>query len=151
MRPPVFLDTSAWLAALSVRESRHEEVAACYAELVRSGTRLVTTNLVLAEVHALFMRRRGREHALTLLDLARDDPTHELIVVDDDLHDAAIDRWIRGYADQSFSLTDAVSFETMHRLEIEEALSLDQHFATAGFQLLPQSPPRPPNRRAKRG
>ena len=98
MRPPVFLDTSAWLAAIVVRESRHEEVAVCYAELVRSGTRLVTTNLVLAEVHALFLRRRGSEHALTLLDLARDDPTHELIVVDDDLHDAAIDRWIRGVA-----------------------------------------------------
>ena len=150
MRPPVFLDTSAWLAALSVRESRHEEVAACYTELVRSARRLVTTNLVLSEMHALFLRRRGPEHALTLLDLARDDPTHELIVVDDELHDAAIDCWIRGFADQSFSLTDAVSFETMSRHEIEEALTLDQHFATAGFRLLPADAPQPSAARPKK-
>ena len=49
MSRAVFLDTSAWLAALSTREARHAEVAACYADLVRSGARLVTTNLVLAE------------------------------------------------------------------------------------------------------
>ena len=152
MTRAVFLDTSAWLAAVSSRESRHEEVAALYAELVRSGVRLVTTNLVLSEVHALFVRRRGPEHGRTLLDLAVDDPSHELVFVDEELHAAAVERWLRRFADQPFSLTDAVSFETMRRAGIPVALALDHRFATAGFQLLPPTPtgasvPRRPKRR----
>lgn len=140
MTRTVFLDTSAWLAVLSTREARHDEVAACYVALVRSGARLVTTNLVLAEVHALFVRRRGPREALQLLDALRDDPSHELVVADEVLHLAAVDRWLRRFADQAFSLTDAVSFEVMRLREIPEALALDEHFAVAGFRLLPPAP-----------
>ena len=46
---------------------------------------------------------------------------------------AAVDRWLTQYQDQNFSLTDAVSFTIMEELGIREALTLDGHFATAGF------------------
>ena len=148
----VFLDTSAWLAALSTREALHEEVAECYEQLVRSGARLVTTNLVLAEMHALLVRRRGAAQALELLDLVRDDPSHELIIVGDVLQSSAIDRWLRRFGDQAFSLTDAVSFETMRQGAFSDALTLDHHFAAAGFRMLPEEPkpPRRPTRRIRR-
>ena len=136
----VFLDTSAWLAALSAREERHEEVVECYSGLVQSGARLVTTNMVLSEMHALVVRRRGPAHALELLDLVHDDPSHELVVVDEALHASAINRWLRRFADQEFSLTDAVSFETMRQGAISDALTLDPHFAVAGFRMLPGEP-----------
>jgi predicted nucleic acid-binding protein len=56
--------------------------------------------------------------------------------VDRDLRLAAVERWLRPYDDQAFSLTDAVSFEVMRRGRIRRALALDRHFATAGFEIL---------------
>ena len=44
---------------------------------------------------------------------------------------------MRRYSDQRFSLTDAISFVVMEELEVREALTLDRHFATAGFVVVP--------------
>jgi hypothetical protein len=41
------------------------------------------------------------------------------------------------YADQDFSLADAVSFAVMRQRGIEEAFTFDSHFSTAGFVILP--------------
>jgi predicted nucleic acid-binding protein len=38
---------------------------------------------------------------------------------------------------QSFSLTDAVSFAVMAERGIKEALALDHHFSAAGFLTVP--------------
>jgi len=42
--------------------------------------------------------------------------------------------------DQDFSFTDAVSFTVMTTRGIEEALTLDHHFAVAGFRILGRQP-----------
>lgn len=49
---------------------------------------------------------------------------------------AAVD-WIDRHEDQSFTVTDAVSFVVMADRGIREALALDRHFSTAGFVRLP--------------
>jgi predicted nucleic acid-binding protein len=41
------------------------------------------------------------------------------------------------YEDRDFSFTDAVSFAVMSERRIREALTLDTHFAAAGFAVLP--------------
>ena len=41
------------------------------------------------------------------------------------------------YADQDFSLADAVSFAVMRRRTIAEAFAFDRHFLIAGFILIP--------------
>jgi predicted nucleic acid-binding protein len=48
----------------------------------------------------------------------------------------AVERWMAGYSDQRFSLTDAVTFELMRRERIARAFAFDQDFATAGFELV---------------
>jgi predicted nucleic acid-binding protein len=48
----------------------------------------------------------------------------------------AIDRWIVRFADQRFSLTDAVTFELMSRERISRAFAFDSDFETAGFTLM---------------
>ena len=48
----------------------------------------------------------------------------------------AMGAWLDRFADQAFSLTDAVSFELMKRERIAVAFAFDRHFEAAGFGLL---------------
>jgi predicted nucleic acid-binding protein len=45
--------------------------------------------------------------------------------------------WLDRSPDQSFPLADAVSFELMRRERLTQAFASDQHYVTAGFELLP--------------
>lgn len=132
----VFLDSSGWVAAAVRSQSRHEEARAAYTTAVRQGYRIMITPMILGESHALFLRLLGREQASAALEGALRDPTHVVFPVDDALVMAAVDRWIKPYRDQSFSLCDAVSFEVMQRERITRALSIDRHFVTAGFEIV---------------
>lgn len=137
MKGELFLDTSGWLAAISGREAAHAAARLAYTEQVSSGRALVTTALVVAEMHVLLLRFRGPEAALKFLDGLAADPTHEIVDVDRDLRLAAVERWLRRFGDHDFSLTDAVSFEVMRRRRLRGALALDRHFAAAGYDLVP--------------
>ena len=137
IRAAVFLDTSAWLAALSTREQHHARCTALYEEFVTTRTPLLTTSLVIAEMHGLLVRRRGAENGLILLDLVRSDPSFEIVQVDADLESHAIDGWLRRHPELPLSLADAVSFEAMRQHGIRLAFTLDRHFAKVGFKTKP--------------
>lgn len=136
MTRAVFLDTSGWVAAAVRGQNRHDEARAAYTAAVREGYRIVTTAMILGEAHALFLRLLGRDQACAALESALGDPTHAVFPVDDALVRAAVDRWIRPFRDQRFSLCDAVSFQVMRREGITRALSIDSHFITAGFEIV---------------
>ncbi|MGH7654235.1 MAG: type II toxin-antitoxin system VapC family toxin [Gemmatimonadaceae bacterium] len=132
----IFLDTAGWFAAMSPKERGHAVAAGAYADARTSGTALVTTDLVVAEMHTLILRTRGTRDAQTFLEAALSSPSHAVIYADADLVSSAVARWIRAFKDQEFSLCDAVSFEVMRRERIPRALTFDRHFATAGFEML---------------
>ena len=132
-----FLDTSGWFAALSAKEASHKPALATYRRWIDAGARLVTTNLVVAEMQILVSRFRGPAEGLRFLDSLYQDPTHSVQFVDRDLERAAIDRWMRRFPDQRISLTDAVSFEVMRVHDVRLALALDAHFALAGYEMKP--------------
>jgi predicted nucleic acid-binding protein len=48
----------------------------------------------------------------------------------------AVANWLARFADQKFSLTDAVSFEVMRRRSLRHAFAFDAHFQVAGFDFL---------------
>ena len=98
--------------------------------------------MILGESHALFQRLLGRDKARAALEGAMSDPTHVVAPVDEALVKLAVERWLRPYGDQGFSLCDAVSFEAMKREGITRALSIDHHFVTAGFEIVSASGPR---------
>lgn len=54
-----------------------------------------------------------------------------------ELEQAAERNWLARYADQDFSFIDAVSFAVMADRRIRDALTLDRHFAVAGFSISP--------------
>jgi predicted nucleic acid-binding protein len=132
-----FLDTSGWFAALSPKEATHESALGSYRRWIESGVKLVTTNLVVAEMQTLVMRYRGPADGLRFLDSLYQDASHEIVFVDRDLERSAIDQWMRRFRDQRLRLTDVVSFEVMRTRRIREALALDEHFALAGFDVVP--------------
>jgi predicted nucleic acid-binding protein len=134
---PVFVDTSAWYALADASHPDHAGMADSLRALVHRSSRIVTTNLVLAETHALLLRRANREAALELVRRVRQ-PPNVIEYSSIDREEEALSAWIARFSDQRFSLTDAVSFVVMKELGIREALTLDRHFAAAGFTMLPR-------------
>lgn len=66
----VFVDTSAYYAAVDRRDNSHAAVAATMPALLAEGRQFTTTNAVLFELHGLLLNRIGRRVALeTLNDL----------------------------------------------------------------------------------
>jgi predicted nucleic acid-binding protein len=129
-----FVDTSAWYPLLVAKHPDHARLATALRALIRNRRRLVTTNLVVAETHALLLRRVGAKTALAFVRTV-DEAPNVVIRSTRDLEVEAERDWLVRYADQDFSLTDAVSFAVMTNRRIRDALSLDHHFEVAGFQL----------------
>ena len=137
MANELFVDTSAWYPVAVRDHADHERVAVALTDGIRGGARVVTTNLVIAETHALLLRRVGRATALTFVREIRHDP---MVIVDSDrdIERDAVEEWLVRLEDQAFSYCDAVSFTVMRARGISDALALDRHFTTAGFNRLPR-------------
>ena len=105
-------------------------------DAVNSRRRIVTTNLVVAETHALIMRRIHRTAAAAFLREVMRAP-NVVVSSSPELEASASTDWLDRLEDRDFSLTDAVSFSVMKERRIREALALDHHFAVAGFSVIP--------------
>ncbi|HLE56438.1 MAG TPA: PIN domain-containing protein [Rhodothermia bacterium] len=136
MPASLFLDTAGWFAAYSPKEHGHETARSTYAESIRGGELLVTTPLVAAEMHTLILRWRGPRAGQSFLESVFRTGAYLMVPLDDDLIDAAISRWLPRFSDKAVSFADAVSFEVMRRERIARALTFDQHFRDAGFEIL---------------
>jgi uncharacterized protein len=136
--PPVLVDTGAWLAAFHSRDQYHAAAAAELRRLRAARTRLVITDLILAELHLHLLYGLGARRAADILTVLKMDPLIEEVLVDRDLQAAALADWIRRFDDQAFSLTDAVSFAVMKARRVPAAFTFDRHFAVAGFRTLPK-------------
>jgi predicted nucleic acid-binding protein len=101
-----------------------------------AGVRWTSSVLVLAEFHLLAVQRRGSAAARASVTGLIGDAGYEWLDVPVTLASEAISSWIERFPDQSFTLADAVSFELMRRERLTHAFAFDQHFVTAGFELL---------------
>jgi len=130
----VFVDSSAWFAIASASDGRHAEAEELLRKAVARRIPLITTNLVLAEVHRLALIRMGIQPAMAALD--RIDASR-LVTISYPAaeHHRAARQWLAKLADQRISYTDAVSFAVMRALGCSIAMTFDHHFALAGFRL----------------
>ena len=135
MAAEVFVDTSAWYS-IAVRERDSARMEAALHQRLKARARLVTTNLIVAETHALLLRRAGYSAAMEFVHQVQRPP---IVIVESsaELEERAVRNWLERYDDQDFSFTDAVSFAVMSEHRIREALTLDARFAAAGFATLP--------------
>lgn len=118
------------------RDQAHELALVTWQALATVRREVITTNLVIAESHGLIAWRVGPEAGLAFLDAFRGGTGRHVVWVDDELVQAATERWLRRYRDRAFSLTDAASFEVMAREGVGEAFAFDLDFERAGFRCL---------------
>lgn len=138
LRRQVFVDTAAFVAMFDRRDGNHGRARLISERLAEQHSLLYTTNFVLAETHALLLKRLGIAIALNLLRALRTGST-TVIRVDEETEDRALDILTR-YTDKGFSYTDATSFAVMERLGIGAAFTFDHHFGQYGFQALSADP-----------
>jgi len=133
----VVVDTGALLAIASSRDQYHERAKRTLSRLQVAGTRLVSHALVIGELHGHLLRRIEPAAARGLVTGLLHDVAFEWNDVGADLLGRACSTWLDRFADQRFSLTDAVTFELMRAQRLTHAFAFDQDFVTAGFALLP--------------
>jgi predicted nucleic acid-binding protein len=129
----VFADTSSLYAAMVRSEAKHLESLAVFEDLLNSGRTIQTTNYVVLETVALLQHRVGLDPVRDFTEQVL--PLITVCWVSKDLHHKGVRRLIKE-SKRNLSLTDCVSFEFMALEGLRDALSLDRHFAEAGFRLL---------------
>jgi predicted nucleic acid-binding protein len=128
----VLVDSGGWIALLSARDQHHVEADELFRHAIRERVPLMTTNLVLAEVHRLLLFRAGIRAAATALDRIAAS-SRVRIVFATAAHHAAARAWIARLDDQRITYTDAVSFALMKAMPCTAVLGFDRDFAVAGF------------------
>jgi len=93
----LFVDSGAWIALRNRRDQHHAEADQLFREALRRRIRLVTTNLILAEVHRLTLFRVGVEAAARVLDRIDESPSVTVHFAAAEDHTAAR-RWLERLA-----------------------------------------------------
>ena len=126
----VFVDTSAFLAALDTGDKYHSEAEKRWFALSKSPSELWTTDYVRLESWSLIQRRLGAEAVMAF----QDDwlPLCKIHEVGPDGFERAAAQW-RIAQRRNLSLVDLTSFDAMRQLAIRTALAFDQHFQEMGY------------------
>jgi len=126
----VFVDTSAFLAALDKGDKYHTEAEKRWSALSKSPSELWTTDYVRLESWSLIQRRLGAEAVMSF----QDDwlPLCKIHEVGRDGFERAAAQW-RIAQRRNLSLVDLTSFDAMRQLAIRTALAFDQHFQEMGY------------------
>ena len=126
----VFVDTSAFLAAMDTGDKYHSEAEKRWFALSKSPSELWTTDYVRLESWSLIQRRLGAEAVMSF----QDDwlPLCKIYEVGRDGFERAAAQW-RIAQRRNLSLVDLTSFDAMRQLAIRTALAFDQHFQEMGY------------------
>ena len=133
----VFVDTGVWYAAQNLKDINHEASAAAMQEAAEERLRPVTTNLVIAEAHALLVSRLHRAAGVSFLRRVRGAQV-TVVASTPEREDRAVREWIDRYEDQDFSFADGVSFAVMTERGNEEVVHLDNNVVDSGHNVRPE-------------
>jgi predicted nucleic acid-binding protein len=129
----IFADTSAWFALLSKNDKNHQKIKNIYQTLLENNNTLVLSNQILGETFTLIRYKiENNNLPFKFIELINKSMMIKKIHIEAKTEKNAI-KILENYKDQRFSYVDATSFAVMNRLDLKYALSLDRHFAAAGF------------------
>ena len=124
----IMVDTSAVYALLDRSDEMHDRAKNCLLIINQNKNRVLLTNFIVAECHALISSRLNHEIARNWLkNLCW--PV-ERVLEEDEKNAVQI---IMSYRDKSYTYTDAVTFAVMNRLGLTTAFAFDNHFKQYGF------------------
>ena len=123
------VDTSFWVALLLPRDRNHDQAKSLWGA---DSSPILVTNHVAGETWTFLRRRAGHSTAVVFLDALEQSPRAVLTHVDEST-EAEARRWLRRHDEREYSFVDAVSFATMRRQRLSEALAFDGDFTAAGF------------------
>jgi len=128
-----FADTSFWIALSSRRDQYHSRAIEWHGFVIRSGSKILTTEAVLWEWLNAFSGPGTRSIAVEGYRRAHADLSVEMVPFQTELIDAAVALY-RARRDKGWSLTDCLSFAVMERWHVTEALTTDRHFEQANLK-----------------
>jgi uncharacterized protein len=131
---PLFLDSAFVIALVFPNDQNHRQASAIWQRVTSERRSLLTTTFVLDETVTFLNGRREHVLAVETGSLLLASPAIEMIDVLRPL-DEAWTVFVR-HQDKTYSLTDCISFVVMRNRAIAEALTFDNHFAQAGFQIV---------------
>jgi len=133
-RDRVLVDSGAWIALLRARDRHHEDADGSFRRALRERAELITTNLIVAEVHRFLLFHMGIRPAALFLERIDLSPQLGIEYVSA-VHHQRARQWLTRLSDQVISYTDAVSFAVMEESACTAAISFDNDFVIAGFEL----------------
>jgi uncharacterized protein len=128
-----FADTSFWIALSSRRDQYHSRAVEWHGFVIRSGSKILTTEAVLWEWLNALSDPSTRGVAVEGYRRAHADVNVELVPFQTVLLDAAVALY-GARPDKGWSLTDCFSFVVMDRWRLTEALTTDRHFEQANLR-----------------
>ncbi|MCD6295233.1 MAG: type II toxin-antitoxin system VapC family toxin [Deltaproteobacteria bacterium] len=131
MKRKVFVDTGYFLALLRKRDSLHE--AAVKASGKYDGP-FVTTDLVLVEIANALSLPSYRASAVSFLEKIRFDQNTTVVSFGPEGMSKAF-TFYKDRPDKEWGLVDCFSFVTMEENKTRIALTFDEHFRQAGFEV----------------
>ena len=130
----IFVDSSAWIALFSARDQHHAESELLFRRVAADRVPLLTTILILAEIHRLLLYRAGIKAAAAGLDRIQASTLVTIAFPSARDHRAAM-AWLARLSHERISYTDAMSFTIMESRRCLSAMSFDRDFEAAGFTL----------------
>jgi len=131
VRRTIFLDTSYLLALIRKRDALH--VAALTASASYAGP-FITTDLVLVELANSLSQPPYRAIAVAIIEKIRSDANTRVVSFDSEGMVKALAMY-KGRPDKAWGLVDCFSFVVMKENRVKAALSFDEHFKQAGFEV----------------
>lgn len=129
----IFVDSAFWIALRSRSDAHHREAVDLFR--ARADDRMVTTNHVRGETWTYLRAKVGHRGSVGFHDLLAQSPRIEVVFISEDVEKEAL-RWLRRHGERPYSFVDATSFALMRSMNVSDALTFDDDFAAAGFNVL---------------
>ena len=132
----IFVDTGAFVARHIERDRYHEAAVGYWNTIARRRLRCCTSSVVLDETFTLLGRIAGNRFAANRARNIYASRALRVLRPDASTETEALEFFTK-YAGKGVSFTDCTSFVLMKRERIRRVFTFDNHFAHAGFAVVP--------------
>lgn len=126
-----FVDTSFYIARVMPRDQWHAKAE----RAVRPGTNFFASSFIINETISLLQARGFVSAAVSFLREARLNQDISIVYPDAAMQAEGWDLFAR-WGGAGANAVDCVSYVVMRRMSIRKSFTFDEHFRTAGFEIL---------------